>query len=148
LQIFDYLDLNRVQNIKGRSIMPDYTIVHLADVKDILGDYPGEMKMMKNDLQTEQVAITYRRMPANTGAKGSHGHRHKEQEEVTFVISGNILVKLDEKVLELKPHDAIRIAPQVVRGFWNEGPGDVELLIISNRLKHNDSNIVENFWED
>ena len=125
-----------------------YKIVHLSDVKDVLGDYPGEMRMMKADLETEQVAMTYRRMPAKTGARGSHGHLHQEQEEVTFVISGSLQVKLDDKVVELKKHDAIRIAPGVVRGFWNEGPDDAELIIVSTRLDHNDSERVENFWPD
>jgi len=43
--------------------MADYTIKRLEEVHDVLGDYPGEMRMMTRDLEAEQVAFTYRRMP-------------------------------------------------------------------------------------
>ncbi|HSX41696.1 MAG TPA: cupin domain-containing protein [Candidatus Saccharimonadales bacterium] len=128
--------------------MNDYTVVKLADVKDVLGDYPGEMQLMKDPLQTEQVAVTYRRMPAGTGAKGGYGHKHKTQEEVVFVFSGNLQVKVRDEVIELGPKSAIRIAPNTPQGLWNEGPEDVELLIISNRVPDLMAEFerVENFW--
>ncbi len=37
--------------------MSDYTIKHIAEVQDVLGDYPGEMRMMTGDLGSEQVAF-------------------------------------------------------------------------------------------
>ena len=36
--------------------MSDYTIKHISEVQDVLGDYPGEMRMMTGDLASEQVA--------------------------------------------------------------------------------------------
>ena len=45
---------------------------------------------------SEQVALTYRRMPQHTGSKGSYGHRHKTQEELYFVISGKLQFKLED----------------------------------------------------
>ena len=78
--------------------MADYTIKRLEDVPDALGDYPGEMRMMTGDLESEQVAFTYRRMPQHTGGKGSYGHRHKEQEEVYFVASGKLQFKLNDEI--------------------------------------------------
>jgi len=66
--------------------MADYTMKHLEHVQDVLGDYPGEMRMMTGDLEAEQVAFTYRRMPQHTGGKGSYGHRHKEQDEVDLLL--------------------------------------------------------------
>ena len=68
--------------------MADYTIKRLEDVDDVLGDYPGEMRMMTGALESEQVAFSYRRMPQHTGGKGSYGHRHQEQEEIYYVVSG------------------------------------------------------------
>ena len=59
--------------------MPGYTIKTLEDVPDVLGDYPGEMRMLTTGLGAEQVAFTYRRMPQHTGGKGSYGHNHKSQ---------------------------------------------------------------------
>ena len=76
--------------------MSDYTIKRIDEVPDVLGDYPGEMRMMTTDLGAEQVAFTYRRMPQHTGGKGSYGHRHKEQEEIYFVASGKLQFKLGD----------------------------------------------------
>ena len=73
--------------------MADYTIIRLEDVDDVLGDYPGEMRMMTSALGAEHVAFTHRRMPQHTGGKGAYGHRHKEQEEIYFVASGEAAVQ-------------------------------------------------------
>jgi mannose-6-phosphate isomerase-like protein (cupin superfamily) len=127
--------------------MKDYTVAHLSDIKDILGDYPGDMKPMKDPLQTTQVALTYRRMPAHTGAKGSYGHAHAQQEEIIYVISGKVQVKIGDDVVDLPAKSAIRIAPKAVQGTWNEGPDDAEILIISNRMDPEDTTTkTPDFW--
>lgn len=124
-----------------------YTVVQLDEVDDILGDYPGDMKMLKNPLQTEQVAVTFRRMPQHTGGKGSYGHRHKTQEEVIYVISGKLQVKLGDDILELGPNETIRIPQGVTQAVWNDEPEEVEMLIISNRLPEDDVvEYDEQFW--
>ena len=128
--------------------MKGYTLITVSDAPDVLGDYPGEMRFLKDALGTEQVAVTYRRIPAKTGSKGSYGHRHKNQEEIVFIIKGTIQGKFDNEIEELGPGAAIRIAPKTVRGFWNEGPEDVELLIISNRIAKDDWEKVEDFWPE
>ena len=114
--------------------MAGYTIKHMDEVEDVLGDYPGEMRMMASELEAEQVAFTFRRMPQHTGGKGSYGHRHKEQEEVYFVASGKLQFKLGDVVVELGPGTAIRVAPETWRSVWNDEPEDAELIIVSIRL--------------
>jgi mannose-6-phosphate isomerase-like protein (cupin superfamily) len=71
--------------------MANYTLKPLEEIPDVLGDYPGEMRMGSFGLDCEQVAFTWRRMPPQTGGKGSYGHRHKMQEEVYFVASGTLV---------------------------------------------------------
>src|SRR5215208_953579 len=100
--------------------MANYTICSMSDVPDVLGDYPGEMHFFTGPLGNEQVALTYRRMPQNTGGKGSYGHRHKTQEEVYLVLSGTVEFKLDDEVVEVGPMTAVRCAPGVVRSVWND----------------------------
>ena len=111
--------------------MADYTIKRLEEVHDVLGDYPGEMRMMTRDLEAEQVAFTYRRMPQHTGGKGSYGHRHKEQEEVYFVASGKLQFKLNDDIVELERGTAVRVPPETWRSVWNDEPEDAELIIVS-----------------
>ena len=64
----------RVESLRWLNTpMPDqYTVRTLADVPDILGDYPGEMQFFTHHLGNEQVAFTYRRMPQHTGGKGGY----------------------------------------------------------------------------
>lgn len=129
--------------------MSDYTVKRLEEVPDVLGDYPGEMRMMTSSLGSEQVAFTYRRMPQHTGGKGSYGHRHKEQEEVYFVASGKLQFKLDDEVLELERGTAIRVAPQTWRSVWNDEAEDAELIIVSKVVpggSRDDAEYLEGFW--
>jgi mannose-6-phosphate isomerase-like protein (cupin superfamily) len=125
-----------------------YTITALADVPDVLGDYPGEMRMLTGPLGAEQAALTYRRMPAGTGGKGSYGHLHREQEELYLVLAGTLQFKLGDEVVDVPAHTAVRIAPEVVRSVWNEGPADVELVIVSKRIPdpRGDVELVDGFW--
>ena len=130
--------------------MGNWTIKPLSDVPDVLGDYPGEMRMMTYHTDCEQVALTYRRMPAQTGGKGSYGHAHKTQEELYLVLSGTLQFKLDEEVIDVPAHNAVRIAPEVVRSVWNEGPDDVELIMASVKVDdpREDGIIVQDFWPE
>ena len=130
--------------------MSNYSIRKLDDVPDVLGDYPGEMRFFAKELGTEQVAFTYRRMPAQTGGKGGYGHRHKTQEEIYFVCTGQLQFKLEDEVIDVGPGTAIRVAPEVVRSVWNEGPEDAQIVIVSTRIDdvRADGEMVEDFWPE
>jgi quercetin dioxygenase-like cupin family protein len=127
-----------------------YTIKTLADVPDVLGDYPGEMQFFTPELGSEQVAFTYRRMPQHTGGKGSYGHFHQEQEEVYFVLSGKLQFKLGDDVIEAGKGTAIRCAPECVRSVWNDEPEDAELVIVSKLIDdpRADAGYVPDFWPE
>ena len=126
-----------------------YSLCRLDEAPDIFGgQYPGEMKMLAGPLDTEQVAFTYRRMPQHSGGKGSYGHRHKTQEEVFFVLSGELQFKLGDEVIDVPAGTAVRVAPGTVRSVWNERQDDAELLIVSTRSgdPRADVELVEDFW--
>ena len=128
--------------------MPGYTIKPLAEVPDVLGDYPGEMRFATNEIGTEQAALTWRRMPAGTGGKGSYGHRHKTQEEIYLVVSGSLQFKLEDEVVNVPAGTVVRVAPEVARSVWNEGPEDAELVIVSVKIDdpRGDAQTVPDFW--
>ena len=130
--------------------MADYTIAKLEEMPDVLGDYPGEMRMSaQSDLGNEQVAFTWRRMPAETGGKGSYGHRHKTQEEIYFVAAGSLQFKLEDDVLDISAGTVVRVAPQVARSVWNEGPEDAVLIMCSMKGEpQTDVEMVEDFWPE
>jgi mannose-6-phosphate isomerase-like protein (cupin superfamily) len=113
--------------------MADHTIVHSDSATDFMADYPGfgEMRSFTDELGAEQVAFTWRSMPPGTGGKGSYGHRHHRQEEVYFVIKGNLLFKLGDDVVEVGPRTAVRVPAHVYRSVHNDGPDEAELVICS-----------------
>ena len=127
----------------------NYTIRRLDEVDDAFGgQYPGVMRFLTGPLDAQQVAITHRHMPPQSGGKGGYGHRHRTQEEIYFVVSGTLQFKLDDDVLDVEGGSAVRVAPEVVRSVWNEGPDDAQLLIFSLRVDNvgEDAEIIEDFW--
>jgi mannose-6-phosphate isomerase-like protein (cupin superfamily) len=126
-----------------------YTVTRLDDAPDVFGGkYPGEMKMLTGQLETEQIAFTHRRMPQHSGGKGSYGHFHKTQEEVYFVIAGELQFKLGDDVVDVPAGTVVRVAPGTVRSVWNEQPDEAELIIVSPRIEdgREDVELVEDFW--
>jgi mannose-6-phosphate isomerase-like protein (cupin superfamily) len=131
--------------------MAGYTIRTLEEIPDVLGDYPGEMRMSAaSDLGLEQVGFTWRRMPPLTGGKGSYGHRHRTQEEVYFVASGTLQFKLEEEVFDVNEGTVVRVSPEIARSVWNAGPDDAVLIIVSRRSDdpREDVETVEEFWPE
>ena len=131
--------------------MADYSKRHLEEIPDVLGDYPGEMRMSAaSDLGTEQVAFSWRRMPAKTGGKGSYGHRHKTQEEIYFVAEGTLQFKLEDEVLDVPAGTIVRVGAQVWRSVWNEGPDDAVLIMCSTRSDDPAADVeqIPDFWPE
>jgi mannose-6-phosphate isomerase-like protein (cupin superfamily) len=130
--------------------MGNWTIKPLAEMHDVMGDYPGEMYMTTYEVGAQQVALSYRRMPPQTGGKGSYGHHHKTQEELYLVLSGTLEFKLDDEVIDVPAQTAVRIAPEVVRSVWNDGPDDAELVIASIRTDdpQGDVELTQDFWPE
>ena len=133
----------------GETTIGGYTICEVGEAPDAFeGKYPGEMRHLSGPLATDQLALTYRRMPPGTGGKGSYGHRHKTQEEIYLVLSGRLEFKLEDEVVELGPLTAVRVAPQTARSVWNAGPEEALLVIASTRSEDPkaDAELVEDFW--
>jgi mannose-6-phosphate isomerase-like protein (cupin superfamily) len=131
--------------------MADWAIRRLHDIPNVLGEYPGEMRMTAaSDLGNEQVSFTWRRMPAQTGGKGSYGHRHKTQEEIYFVVSGMLQVKLEDEVFDVAAGNLVRVAPHVARSVWNDGPDDAVLIMCSVKTDDPEADVelVQDFWPD
>jgi len=130
--------------------MAAYTVTKVEDIPDVSGDYPGEMRMSAaaEQLGNEQLAFMWRRMPAQTGGKGSYGHRHKKDEEIYFILDGTVQFKVEDELLDLGPGSVVRCAPEAVRSVWNEGPDDVTLMVIGRKSEDPGEDVekVDGFW--
>jgi mannose-6-phosphate isomerase-like protein (cupin superfamily) len=64
------------------------------------------------------------------------------------VISGKLQFKLDDEIVEVGRHQAVRIPPETVRGVWNDEPEDAELVIVSRRIDDPQGDVerVDGFW--
>jgi quercetin dioxygenase-like cupin family protein len=132
--------------------MSDYTKVARADAYDFMAQYPGygEMRIYTPSLDSEQVAFTWREMPAGTGGRGSYGHRHKTQEEIYFVIDGTVTFKVGDEVFEAGPGDAVRMAPQAVRSIHNDTDDLARVILVSKKIDDPEGDVetVEGFWPE
>jgi hypothetical protein len=62
-------------------------------------------------------------MPPGSGGQGSYGRRHTTQEEIYYVISGQLQFKLGDDIVEVICSvrlDDPRADAEIVDGFWPE----------------------------
>jgi mannose-6-phosphate isomerase-like protein (cupin superfamily) len=133
--------------------MADYRVASREDAIDFMEQYPGfgEMRSFTDALGAEEVAFTWRLMPPDTGGKGSYGHRHKDQEEIYFVVRGTVQFKLGDDVVELGPRSAVRVSTDVFRSVHNDGPDEAELIICSKKAQADEADGEQtdtDFWPE
>jgi uncharacterized cupin superfamily protein len=107
--------------------MPDYKVVNVEDVDNYSSN--GEMRMLRGVIGSDQVTITYRMFPA--GYKSSHGHTHSKIDEIVYVMSGKLQVRLDDDIVELGAKTALKIPPHIKRGYRNPFDKNAEVLVVS-----------------
>ena len=102
--------------------MSGYTIKRLDEVDDVLGDYPGEMRMMTATSNRAGRA----HLPADAAAHRRQGLLRApapEQEELYFVISGRLQFKLGDDVIEVgRRHGDPGRRPTVARRSGTTSP--------------------------
>jgi uncharacterized cupin superfamily protein len=127
--------------------MSAYTVKNLKDVTDQAaahGFAPAmESRFARDDLGCEQTGLSYQRLAPDV--EQPFGHHHETQEELYVVIGGSGRVKLGDDVVELRPLDAVRVAPQTTRAFA-AGPEGLELLAFGDHGIR-DVHMVRGVWE-
>ncbi len=107
----------------------NYTIMNLREVEDVAPkfgfDSVQEARFARGALEAEQTGLAFHVMKPN---QRGGGHRHDEAEEIVVVLGGNGNASLDGEIVALKPFDAIRMAPNVVRAF-EAGSDGLELIV-------------------
>ena len=124
-----------------------YSIAKREQARDFMPDPGyGEQRWYTEALDAEQVSFSWRRMLPGTGGRGSYGHRHPGQEEVYFVISGQITFMVDDEVFEAGPQTGVRVAGDAFRSVHNDTDAEAQLLVFSTRLAEPPVEIEEGFW--
>ena len=130
--------------------MSGYTVQNLKNVEDQapkFGLSPQlEARMARVPLELEQFGISYQRIAP--GFRVPWGHTHNVQEEVYVVVSGSILAKLDEDVVELKQWDAVRVPKETMRSFEG-GPEGAEVIAVgAPNTGPGDAVVEQGWWSD
>jgi uncharacterized cupin superfamily protein len=135
--------------------MSDYTILRAADAPDYTGDAPGAFRGYGRPMGAEQIAFNVRVLAPHTahvppGGDPAWGHSHRTIEEIYFVLYGEITIKLDDEVMTLGPHDAVRIGPETARAVRNDGDAEAAFAMCSVKVADVRAESVprEGFWLD
>jgi quercetin dioxygenase-like cupin family protein len=111
-----------------------YTHVNLSDVDDAAPSNGfadrWEARVAGPGLEAEHTGMTHFRL--RPGKRSPFSHRHFDAEEIYVVLSGSGCIKLDDRLQDVRPLDAIRVAPRVARAF-EAGPDGLELLAVGPR---------------
>lgn len=129
--------------------MSEYTVVEREQATDYMEEYPGfgEMRSYTDAADADQVAFTWRKMPPDTGGRGSYGHSHTNQEELYFVVSGELTFKIGADEFKAGPQTLVRIPPASVRSVHNDTDSDVELVMVSVKAdEQSGTEKHEDFW--
>ena len=126
--------------------MSDYTITNLSEVPDSASDRGLDFASARFPRETVGAEHTgFAHITLLPNRHQPFGHRHKEDEEIYFVLSGSGAIKLDDGVHELRTHDMVRLAPGVTRSLKG-GPGGMEVLAFGAR-HGGDGELVQSYWD-
>jgi quercetin dioxygenase-like cupin family protein len=131
--------------------MSDYTHINLKEDVDDQAPNFGlspqlETRMARVPLEMENAGLSYIRIAP--GFRIPYGHKHKNQEEVYVLVSGNARIKIEDEVRELKQWDAVRLHRDTVRGFEAGDQGAELLAIGAPNTGPGDAEVLQDWWND
>ena len=128
--------------------MADYTHANLAELEDmaVQGGFSEfqEARFADEDLELESLGVSYQIVKPDK--HHAFGHRHQKAEEVYVVLSGSGTIHLDDEEVAVERLDAIRVGPEVTRGF-EAGSDGLELIVFSQKAP-GDAEIVADFFQE
>lgn len=124
-----------------------YTHLNLGDVEDMAPrfgmDAQGEARFATRPLEARRTGLSHQRL--RPGVRQAFGHRHHHAEEVFLVLAGGGWMKIDDQVRNVRPLDAIRVAPGSTRAL-EAGPDGLEFVVFG--AHHRGDVVVDRaFWE-
>ena len=122
-----------------------FTKINISDVKDSAaahGFVTQEARFPREDLGAVQTGMNYLTVKARQ--REAFAHKHLETEEICFVVEGIGRIRLDDEILDLAPHDLVRIGAGVTRQL-EAGAASLTVLIFSPRIE-GDTEVIKDFW--
>jgi mannose-6-phosphate isomerase-like protein (cupin superfamily) len=127
--------------------MADYTLLRFVNVPpQHFGQDPTEVdvRFYRNQLKMSGGGVSVIKL--GPGAT-SNAHKHKQQEEVYLLVSGDVEVKLGDDIVKLSPYDAVRVPKETVRALRNIGNTPSTVIAIGTpNTGPSDGIDVDDFW--
>ena len=130
--------------------MSAVTKANLMEVEDSavkFGLSPAlESRFARGALETAEVGLSYQKLAPDT--RSPFGHRHGQQEEIYVILGGSGHANLAGEIVDLRPLDALRVAPEVTRAF-EAGPHGLELLAFGGGAGGvQDAEVLDGWWPE
>jgi len=117
-----------------------------AQVMDLLDGPPeladGEARYIREHLGAVQTGLTLYQL--RSGRRQGWAHRHMVREAIYVAVSGSGRIKVDDELFELRPRDAVRVAPASAREL-EAGPNGLEVLAFGSHSA-GDGEMVADWW--
>mgnify|MGYP000209318206 CR=1 FL=1 len=111
-----------------------YDTAAKTDADSVIPEEYGGMWFLKGPLDSDQVGLTV--LELEPDAKGKeHDHGSDGQEEIYYVVEGDIEVELGDETQHLGPDEAIRIDPAETRQLFNRGDERAKLVLVGGPLE-------------
>ncbi|HEV2061956.1 MAG TPA: cupin domain-containing protein [Solirubrobacteraceae bacterium] len=129
--------------------MANFTRINLVeDVEDMAArfGYDAESRFAREPLGLEKSGLSLFRLKPHF--RFPFGHSHSEQEEVYVLLQGTARIKVEDEVVDLRPYDAVRVAPGARRGL-EAGPEAAELLAFgAPNTENQDAEMLPGWWSE
>jgi uncharacterized cupin superfamily protein len=130
--------------------MSNYTHLNLKDVEDQAPNFGLadniEFRMARVALGLENSGFSYLRLAPSF--RMPFGHKHKNQEELYVLVSGQARMKIEDEVKDLEPWDAVRVHKDTMRSM-EAGEGGAEFLVVgAPSTGPGDGDVVQGWWSD
>jgi uncharacterized cupin superfamily protein len=124
----------------------DFTHLNLGDVDDAAPENGfgeiWEARVARRALGAQQTGIAFFRL--KPGRRSAFTHRHEAAEEIYVIIGGGGRMKLDDRVIDVGPLDAVRVAPAVARAL-EAGDDGLQFLVFGPH-RAGDGELVADPW--
>lgn len=148
-EVLDGEPLGGARMLRGSTGATAFPILDAPDLSkdtELLDQYDldevGEARYVRDELGAVQTGLTHYRL--RPGRRQGWAHRHGVAEEIYVALSGSGRMKVDDELFELRPLDAVRVAPASAREF-EAGPEGLEVLAFGSHSP-GDGEMVADWW--